>query len=121
MKRYRKVIYKDGVSCDIHGYSISKRLVSLHYQNPVENVSGFTICDEAGGVIKDCLDFKYRWDVVDHKENVIYYTNDPEYRQTEPLQDLGNIPEQTEPLSNEELTEAVADLIYEVSAAQLGL
>lgn len=121
MKRYMKVVYKDGVSCDIHGYTISKKLVSLHYQNPIENVSGFIICNEAGDVIKDCSDFKYRWDVIDQKENVIYYTNDPDYRQTEPWHELKTIPEQEEPLTNEELTEVVADLMYEVSAAQLGL
>lgn len=52
---------------------------------------------------------------------MIYYTNDPNYLQTEPWPDLSDIPEQAEPLTNEELTEAVADLMYDVSAAQLGL
>ena len=121
MGRYKKVVYKDGAGCDINGYSISGKLVSLHYPHPEENVSGFAICDEAGNTIQDCPDFIYRWDVVDQKENAIYYTNDPNYRQTEPWPDLSNIPEQAEPLTNEELTEAVADLMYEVSAAQLGL
>lgn len=116
-----KIVYADGQKLGIDGYSIGINLVSIHAENQTENLSGFIICDEAGNTIQDCSDFIYRWDVVDQKENVIYYTNDPNYRQTEPWPDLSNIPEQAEPLTNEELTEAVADLMYEVSAAQLGL
>lgn len=106
---------------EIYGYFISEEIVSLHYENPVENRSGFSILDKNGDVIFDASDYIYRWDVVDQKPDEIYYTNDPDYRQTVPWPDTSGIPEYTEPLSNEELTEAVADLMYEVSVAQLGL
>lgn len=120
MSKNKKVIFADGKAFDILGYVISEKRVRLHYFEPSENLSGFVICDEACCVIKDCSDFKYRWDVVDQKANAIYYTNDPNYRQTEPWPNLSDVHEQAEPLSNEELTEAVADIMYEVSAAQLG-
>lgn len=119
--QYKKVVYKDGVCADIRGYSIREKLVSLHYHNPTENLSGFSICDESGRIMRDCSDFVYRWDTVDQKPDEIWYTNDKNYRQTEPWSDLSSIMAQEEALSNEELTEAVADLMYEVSMAQLGL
>ena len=109
----QKVVFADGGTFFIRGHSAREDLVSLHYREPAENLSGFILYGADGNI--------YRWDVVDQKENAIYYTNDPNYRQTEPWPDLSNIPEQAEPLTNEELTEAVADLMYEVSAAQLGL
>ncbi len=117
----QKVVFADGETFFIRGHSAREDLVSLHYREPAENLSGFILYGADGNIIRDCSDFIYRWDVVDQKENAIYYTNDPNYRQTEPWPDLSNIPEQAEPLTNEELTEAVADLMYEVSAAQLGL
>jgi len=121
LKTSKKVVYAKGGTFDILGYVIHGNLVRLHYPGPTENTSGFMICDEDGNILHDCSDFIYRWDVVDQKENAIYYTNDPDYRQTEPWAELCDIPEQAEPLTNEELTEAVADLMYEVSMAQLGL
>lgn len=116
-----KIVFLDGQEFNTDGYSIGINRVSLHIENPEENLSGFIIYDGDGNILHDCSDFIYRWDVVDQKENAIYYTNDPDYRQTEPWPDLSNISEQAEPLSNEELTEAVADLMYEVSMVQLGL
>lgn len=121
MKKHKKVQYADGTIYDISGYSVSENLISLHYPEAAENFGGFSIINESGDIIKDCYDFVYRWDMVDRQEGVIWYTNDPEYRQTAPWPDLSGVPDQEEPLSNEELTEAVADLMYEVSALQLGL
>lgn len=117
-----KIIFKGSQDAiDIYGYFVSERLVSLHYKEPKENLSGFYIVDKDGNMIFDASDFIYRFDVVDTKADEICYTNDPNYRQTEPWPNLDSIPEQAEPLSNEELTEAVADLMYEVSVTQLGL
>lgn len=123
MNTYKKVAFKDGETFDILGYCIGKNIVEIHYKykDPKENLSGFIICDEAGDIIKDCSDFIYRWDIVDQRPDRIYYTNDPDYCQTEPFPDLSDIQEQAEPLTNEELTEAVADLMYEVSMMQLGM
>lgn len=117
----QNVVFRDGEAFDISGYSISDGVVSLHYEELKENLSGFRIIRADGEVIFDGSEYRHRWDVVDQKKNVIYYTNDPNYRQTEPWNDLSNIPEHAEPLTNEELTEAVADLMYDVSAAQLRL
>lgn len=116
-----KVVFADGEAFALNGYSIQEDLVSLHYREPAENQSGFTIYNEAGNVVAECLDFVYRWDVVDQKKGTIYYTNNKDYRQTAPWPDISGIQEYMEPLSNEELTEAVADLMYEVSVVQLGL
>lgn len=115
-----KVVFTNSEVVEIYGYSITENLVSLRYSKPVENTSGFSVY-MGDGLVFDGSNFTYRWDVVDQKENEIYYTNDPDYRQMEPWPDMSNVPEQAEPLTNEELTEAVADLMYEVSAAKLGL
>lgn len=121
MNTYIKVVFADSdEAVEIRGYSITEKLVSIHYDNPQENLSGFCIY-EGENLVFDGADFTYRWDIVDQKPNEIYYTNDPDYRQTEPFRDPGDIPEQIEPLTNEELTEAVADLMCEVSMMQLGL
>lgn len=121
MSMYPKAVFAGGEEFDLIGYSISEKVVSLRGQGLVEHDKGFIIYDGNGEKVKDCLDFVHRWDVVDQRKNEICYTNDPDYRQTEPFPNLSNVREQVEPLSNEELTEAVADLMYEVSIAQLGL
>lgn len=121
MSMYPKAVFADGEEFELVGYSISEKVISLHGKEPVENREGFIIYDGSGGMIKDCSDFIYRWDVVDQRENEICYTDDPECRQIGPWADLSNAREQVEPLSNEELTEAVADLMYDVSMLQLGL
>lgn len=121
MNSNTKVIFADSdTTIGIRGYSIQEDRVSLHYDNPKENLNGFYIY-EGDNLVFDGSDYIYRWDVVDQKPNTIYYTNNPGYCQTEPFQDLGDVPEPAEPLTNEELTEAVADLMYEVSMMQLGL
>ena len=95
--------------------------MSLNYKDQEENLSGFYIIDKDGRLLFDAYDFIYRFDVVDTKADEICYTNDKDYRQTEPWAELCDIPEQPQTLTNEELTEAVADLMYEVSMVQLGL
>lgn len=121
MNTYPKVVFTDpDEAVEIRGYSITEKLVSIHYDNPVENLSGFCIY-EGENLVFDGSAFTYRWDVVDQRQNEIFYTNDPDYRQTEPFPDLSELPDQAEPLSNEELTEVVADLMYEVSMMKLGL
>lgn len=121
MNTYPKIVFTDSDEVvEIRGYSITEKLVSIHYDNPIENLSGFCIYD-GGNLVFNGADFTHRWDVVDQKPDEIYYTNDPDYHQTEPFPDLSDIPEPAEPLTTEELTEAVADLMYEVSMMQLGI
>lgn len=86
-----------------------------------ENLSGFKLyADDEETVIRDCSDYVYRWDIYTEKKDQITYTNSETYRQGEPSK-TETPKEIVDPLTNEELTEAVADLMYEVSASQLGL
>lgn len=121
MNTHSKVMFIDSSEVvEIRGFSITENLVSLHYDNPIENLSGFSIYN-GDNLVFDGSDFTYRWDLVDQRPNEVFYTNDPDYRQTEPFPDLSEVPEQVEPLSNEELNECVADLMCEISMMQLGL
>ena len=120
MSTNTKVVFANGQILDVQGYSVGTNLISIHYDSPVENLSGFCIY-EGKDLVFDGSEHKYRWDVVDQRSDRIYYTNDPDYRQTKPFPDLGDVQEPAEPLTNEELTEAVADLMYEMSLSQLGI
>lgn len=119
--RKYKLKYVNSKTCiELKGYSKSNDIVGLVYQGAEENLSGFIIYDQDGGVVADCSDFKYRWDVLEDDSDRIYYTNSADNVQTEKFHTEDQI-EEAEPLTNEELTEAVADLMYEVSMMQLGL
>lgn len=104
---------------DIRGYMISNDLISLTYPNVETNTSGFIIYQD-DEIIADCSEFKYRWDVLENNPNQIYYTNDPDNVQEKAF-NHENMVEDIDPLNNEELTECVADLMYEMSLAQLGM
>lgn len=110
----------EDVSIRLGAFSVSSSIISLMYPNVRENLNGFVIYDEEGGVVADGSDFKYRWDVLEGDPDRIYYTNSPDNVQTKKL-DMEDQIEEVDPLTNEELTEAVADLMYEVSVAKLGL
>lgn len=115
-----KIRYNDqDVYIDIRGYMISNDLVSLSYPNVEANISGFIIYQD-DEIIADCSEFKYRWDVLENNPNQIYYTNDPDNVQEKAF-NHENMVEDIDPLNNEELTECVADLMYEMSLAQLGM
>lgn len=94
---------------------------------PAENTSGFQLVRGNGTVLEDCSGFTTKYNVLtpaegmlmlstgiveteDNPAGIYTYTPKPE-----------EIVEDVDPLTNEELTEAVADLMYEVSAMQLGL
>ncbi len=117
--RYKIKYSNQDTYIDIRGYMISDNLVSLSYPNADINTSGFVIY-QGNEIIMDCSDFKYRWDILEDDSNKIYYTNDPENVQKKAF-NHENMVEDIDPLSNEELTECVADLMYEMSLAQLGM
>lgn len=125
MKQLPNITYKDGETTSIYGYSISDCLVSISYHSPVENNSGFILSDNNGTPLFDGSDYIYRWDVLNNnRPNEIWYTNNPMYKQSEPFlsqEELSGIPIPADPLNNEELTEAIADLICEVSMMQLNI
>ncbi|MDE6405998.1 MAG: hypothetical protein K2M20_10170 [Lachnospiraceae bacterium] len=103
--------------------------ISILCESPTENNSGFRIFEETDSektLIFDGSDYKYRWDVL--KENrppdEIWYTNIPSCQQTEPWPvhpDPDDAIILEDPLSAQELTEAIADLMCEVSMMQLNI
>lgn len=114
------VLYNNGEKESLKSYGISSDIIILSYQDVNENLSGFSIYDGNDNLIMDCSDFIYRWDVLEDSNNKIYYTNSPDNVQTMKF-NTDDQEEEVEPLNNRELTEAVADLIYELSVTQLGL
>lgn len=118
--KVKYVLYNDGEKKTLNSYMLNPDLISLSYPNIEENLSGFSIYDGNDNLIMDCSDFIYRWDVLEDSNNKIYYTNSPDNVQTRKF-NTDDQEEEVEPLNNGELTEAVADLIYELSVTQLGL
>ena len=121
-KKKYKVQYNNSEELiELDGYGIQGNVVSLFYPNIQENLSGFAIYDPEGNVLKVCSEFKYRYDVLEDNPNAIYYTNLEEMVQTEKWNISDSDQVEAEPLTNEELTECVADLLYETSLMQLGM
>ncbi|MDE6601561.1 MAG: hypothetical protein K2K90_05255 [Lachnospiraceae bacterium] len=105
----------------LQGWVIGRNMVTLLADGIRENLSGFILYDDdERTVLQDYSDYVYRWDIYTEKKDQITFTNSETDRQGKPA--LTEMPKEiVDPLSNEELTEIVADLMYEVSAAQLGL
>lgn len=76
--------------------------------------------DDEETMVGDYSDYIYQWNIHQECENGIYLTNDADFHDIEPDPNFKPV-EHVRPLSNEELTECVADLMYEVSCMQLGL
>lgn len=129
-----KIIYNDGAQGTISGYSLSGNIIKITYDTtsskPAANSSGFKIYNEQNGEIIDGSTYIYRWDVL-NAENptqpwTIAYTDSPDLKQNVPYPTQEEMERETEnisddPLTNEELTEAIADLICEVSLMQLNI
>ena len=109
--------------------NIKKTLVIIKGINlPENNMNGFQfIINEEE---KDYSDYKYIFNVITKFENVIMLSNNEEFIETEDNPagryycepDPNEVQEIIEdPLTNEELTEAVANLMYEISILQLGM
>lgn len=134
MKRKPYIKYKNGEIRFLEGYSISHNIITLHYdQNgsiPITSDKGFQIYDANDNLIIDGTDYIYRWDTLNEKNptqpfTVAYATHSnfkqkyPYMTQDEAEQEAKNIP--VEPLTNEELTSTIAELLYETSLMQLGM
>lgn len=121
-----EIKYEDGTIDTLNGYSIGGSLISISGENIKENLSGFKIVDKIDNgkeiIIADGTGYKYRWDVINHQGTWIYYTNDEENKQTVPFPEEEFDETSFEmPLSNEELTDIVGDLMFEVSLMEIGL
>ena len=104
----------------LNGYGFQSNIVTLYYQNATENLNGFIIYDPDENILKDCSEYRYRYDVLEDNPNVVYYTDLEDMVQTEKWQ-YSSDEQMEEPLTNAELTECVADLMYETSLMQLGM
>lgn len=118
--KYKLKYNNEEIDRDLCGYMISTDIVGLSYPGATENLSGFVIYDSDGRIAADCSDYHFRWDVLEDNPDRIYYTNSSNNIQTRKF-DPENQIEEVEPLTNEELTEAIADLICEVSLMQLNI
>ena len=122
MKKSYKIKYNDSeTTIDLNGYGLQDHIVSLYYPNAEENLGGFILYAPDGNVLKDCSEFKYRYDILEDNPDAIYYTDLEELVQTEKWNVGDSDTVEEEPLTNEELTACVADLMYETSLIQLGL
>lgn len=116
---------------EISSYRImNQNLVILKGENlPQGKTSGFKLLRDDGMVDVDCSDFTTKYNVLTNFENVLMYSNNENIVETEdnpacqyctsPRQE--DIREDVDPLTNEELTACVAELMYESSLRQLGL
>ncbi len=102
------VLYRDRV--DICGQGIT------------ENLSGFMLYeDDEKTLVRNCSAYIYKWNICTERENGIVLTESETDREREPNPGAEPPQEAIDPLTNDELTECVADLMYEVSMSQLGL
>lgn len=83
--------------------------------------SGFQLYeDDEETLVRDYSDYKYQWNIHQECEDGIYLTSNENYHDEESDPNPKHV-EHVSSLSNEELTEAVGDLMYEVSCMRLGL
>lgn len=93
---------------------------------PENNTSGFRLID-GDAVVEDYSEYRTKYNVITKKEGVMALSKGMVETKENSAETLlytpqeKEIAEDVEPLSAEELTEAVADIMYEISAAQLGL
>lgn len=106
----------------LSSYCLYQDKVFLSGSGIEENLNGFILYeDDEKTVVRDCSDYMYKWNVYTEYENGIVLTNSETDREQEPIDNTEVLQEIIDPLTNEELTEAVASLMYEVSTMQLGM
>lgn len=122
MKNRYKVKYNGNNELIVlNGYGIQEHIITLYYSDVTENLDGFILYDSEGNVFKDCSDYKYRYDILENDPKSILYTDLEGFVQTEKLNNNYSNIVNEEPLTNQELTECLADLMYEMSLTQLGI
>ncbi len=115
---------------EITSYRILNQSLTIVKGNdlPQGNHSGFQILQD-GNIVADCSDYTVKYNVLTEMENVLMYSRSEDNIETKdnPARRYCGTPqpedinEDIDPLTNEELTECVADLMYESSLRQLGL
>lgn len=111
---------EDFLSLD--GYSITNNIIALIADGIEENLNGFILYEnDKKTVVRNCSNFVYRWDIYKQTENQITYTNLENFTQDELPKDDDPFKEIIFPLTNEELTDCIADLMYETSLMKIGM
>jgi hypothetical protein len=82
---------------------------------------GFRILRDDDTVLKDCENFIYKWNIYTDYEDGIVLTSSKTDRERKPVENADEPVEVVDPLNNDDLTECVADLMYELSCNELGL
>lgn len=104
----------------VSSWGIQQHLIMLADDNLEWDLSGFKLYEEDGEtLIMDCSEYIYQWNIHTSSCNQVYLTD----LETNTESDSNNAErnEIVAQLSNEELTECVADLMYEMSLVQLGM
>lgn len=103
------------------GYGIQPHLVHLFAPNLVWDLDGFILYeDDEETVVLDGSNYIYQWNVITERENGVILTDSETWRETPPDPNAVSV-EVVDPLSVDELTDLVGDLMFELSAIKLGL
>lgn len=106
----------------VRTYMITENIIHLLDDNLVWDLSGFVLYeDDEKTIIKDCSDFIYQWNVYTEYQKGVTLTNSKTEREGEPDPNEPSPVEDLDPLSNEELTSCVGDLMFEMSLMKMGL
>lgn len=118
-----KLLFNDSINfIQLDSYIIYPNRIYVSGNGITENFSGFMIYDdEEKNIIYDGMNYIYKWNIYTEYENGIIFTSSEIDREQEPIISTEEPIEIMDPLSNEELTECVADLMYEQSLTKLGL
>ena len=118
-----KVKFNDSENfIQLTGCVIYTEKVKLTAPGIQKNFSGFMLYEDDGEtLVRDCSEYKYKWNIFTEYEDGIMLTESETNREREPNLSAEPPQEIIDPLSTEELTEAVADLMYEMSLSQLAI
>ena len=97
-------------------------VVTIKGDTITENLSGFILYeDDEKTVIRDYSAYVYKWNIYTDYTNGIALTKSETNREREPIPCTTPPQEIIDPLTNEELTSTIAELLYETSLMQLGM
>lgn len=102
-------------------YGINPFLINLFGPEIIEDFSGFKLYkDDKETVEKDCSEYIYKWNIyTEYPDGGCIYTNDQNLKEPDPKTVV--MEETVDPLNDSQLTEVVADLMYEVDMIKLGI
>lgn len=106
----------------LDSYVLYQDKVDMQGQGITENLSGFILYeDDEETIVRDCSEYKHKWNIYTERENGIVLTESETDRERKPNPDAEKPVEIVDVPNNEELAECIADLMYELSASELGL